>query len=94
MDHHCTTGCSHYAHNANPEMKEEFEEVRRGVMTDFAVGDVDVSAGSLGITSNASAQSVTAMSGTDRGSSKTSHYYVPASDKTVHWGFFSRSLVP
>src|SRR5260370_4275531 len=92
MGHHCTTDCSHHSHNANPEIKEEFEAARRGVLTDFAVGDADVSAGSLGITSNASAQSATAMA--ERGSNKTSHYYVPASDKTVHWGFFSRSLAP
>src|SRR5712692_3368270 len=24
--------------------------------------------------------------------SKTSHWYVPASDKTVHWGYFSKGL--
>jgi acetamidase/formamidase len=94
MGHHCTTGCSHHSHNANPEIKEEFEQARRGVLTDFAVDDADVSAGSVGIKSNASAQCATAMAGTERGSNKTSHYYVPASDKTVHWGFFSRSLAP
>jgi hypothetical protein len=22
------------------------------------------------------------------------HYYVPATDKTVHWGYFSKSLTP
>jgi acetamidase/formamidase len=94
MVHHCTTDCSHHSHNANPEIKEEFEEARRGVLTDIAVGDAEVSAGSLGITSNASTQSATAMPGTERGSNKTSHYYVPASDQTVHWGFFSRLLAP
>src|SRR2546422_11637635 len=24
----------------------------------------------------------------------TNHYYVPATDKTVHWGYFSKSLKP
>jgi acetamidase/formamidase len=93
-DHHCTTGCSHHSHNAKPEIKEEFEEAQRGVLTDFAVGGAVVSAGSLGMTSNRSAQSATAVPGTAPGAIKTSHYYIPASDKTVHWGFFSRSLAP
>src|SRR5689334_4680526 len=26
--------------------------------------------------------------------SKANHWYVPASDKTVHWGYFSKSLKP
>src|SRR5690349_6299210 len=25
---------------------------------------------------------------------RRNHYYVPASDKTVHWGYFSKSLKP
>src|SRR6202035_5973812 len=90
-DHHCTTGCNHHSHNANPEIKEEFEEAQRGVLKDFAVGGATVTAGSLGMVSNASAQSAAAM---PPDAIKTSHYYLPANDKTVHWGFFSRSLAP
>jgi hypothetical protein len=26
--------------------------------------------------------------------SKTDHWYIPASDKTVHWGYFSKGLKP
>ena len=26
--------------------------------------------------------------------SKTNHWYIPASDKTVHWGYFSKGLKP
>ena len=25
---------------------------------------------------------------------KANHWYVPASDKTVHWGYFSKKLTP
>src|SRR5260370_37772964 len=94
MGHHCTTDCRHHSHNANPEIKEEFEEARRGVLTDFAVGDADVSAGSLGITSNASAQSATAMAGKERGAKKNNPYYVPARDKNGQLGFFMRFFAP
>jgi acetamidase/formamidase len=90
-DHHCTTGCSHHSHNENPAIKEEFEEAQRGVLKDFAVGGAAVSAGSLGM---ASAQSATATPGTAPDSIKSSHFYIPANDQTVHWGFFSRSIAP
>lgn len=35
-----------------------------------------------------------ARAGDPAASPQPSHYYVPVSDKTVHWGYFSRSLKP
>ena len=37
-----------------------------------------------------SAQAQTGAAAMDR----KNHYYVPATDKTVHWGYFSKSLKP
>jgi translation initiation factor IF-1 len=34
------------------------------------------------------------VAGTSEAPSKTNHWYVPASDKTVHWGYFSKGLKP
>jgi acetamidase/formamidase len=93
-DHHCTTGCSHHSHNANPEIKEEFTEARRGFLKEFLVTGAAASVGTLGITSNAAAQSDAPMPAKGRGSDKARHYYVPATDKTVHWGYFSKTLKP
>jgi acetamidase/formamidase len=86
-NHVCGTGCTHDSH----EIKEEFQEARRSFLRDaMTVGGASLSAGALGIsmTPDAFAQSAQA------GAGKASHYYIPASDKTVHWGFFSRSLAP
>jgi hypothetical protein len=44
----------------------------------------------IGVTSVWSAQT----SGTQTGSGMKHHYYIPATEQTVHWGYFSRSLQP
>jgi acetamidase/formamidase len=56
----------------------------------MAVGGGSLSAGALGISMTPNAFAQSAKTGTGR----ASHYYIPANDKTVHWGFFSRSLAP
>lgn len=96
-DHACSPGCTHDipTHDtpikAEHEIKEEFQEARRSFLRNtLAVGGGSITAGALGIamTPNAFAQNAKA------GSGKASHYYIPANAKTVHWGFFSRSLAP
>lgn len=91
-DHACSPGCTHDTPiEAEHEIKEEFQEARRSFLRNtLAVGGGSITAGALGIamTPNAFAQSAKASSGS------ASHYYIPASAKTVHWGFFSRSLAP
>jgi acetamidase/formamidase len=44
----------------------------------------------IGVTSVWSAQT----SGTQTGSGMKHHYYIPATEQTVHWDYFSRSLQP
>src|SRR3978361_660401 len=86
-DHVCSTGCTHDTH----EVKEEFQEARRSFLKNaMAVGGGSLSAGALGISMTPNAFAQSAKTGTGR----ANHYYIPASDKTVHWGFFSRSLAP
>lgn len=91
-DHTCSPGCTHDTPiEAEHEIKEEFQEARRSFLRNtLAVGGGSITAGALGITMtpNAFAQSAKV------GSGRANHYYIPASDKTVHWGFFSRSLAP
>ena len=70
---------------AEHEIKEEFQEARRSFLRNtLAVGGGSITAGALGIamTPNAFAQNAKA------GSGKASHYYIPASANTVHWGIF------
>src|ERR1700687_2458838 len=86
-DHICSSGCTHDLH----EVKEEFQEARRSFLRNaMAVGGSSLSVGALGISMTPNAFAESARTGTGR----ASHYYIPASDKTVHWGFFSRSLAP
>src|SRR5262245_48886092 len=62
-----------------------------GVRRDFlkgalAIGGMAASVGAVG------APPVQAQPGKVPGSKN--HYYVPANDQTVHWGYFSKSLKP
>lgn len=91
-EHECQAGCSHHSHAVDhAEVQQEFQERRRDFMRDFAVGGVLASAASLGISASAFGQAMP-KSGTSSG--HATHYYIPASDKTVSWGFFSKSLKP
>lgn len=91
-EHVCQQGCRHHSHAAdNPEIQQEFQEGRRDFMRDFAVGGVLASAASMGISASAFGQT-TPKSGSSTG--HATHYYIPANDKTVNWGFFSKSLKP
>ena len=92
-EHTCTTGCTHHSHQEiDTEIKQEFHEARRGFLKDVLVSGSAATVGALGITSSASGQ--VRAGGVAGESGPATHYYVPASDKTVHWGFFSRSLKP
>jgi acetamidase/formamidase len=47
-----------------------------------------------GAIASAGAGATTALAQPGRMPGTTNHYYVPATDKTVHWGYFSKSLKP
>ena len=61
------------------------EDSRRNFMTGSLIGAAAL--GTLGATTLASADT-----GVTR--STINHYHLPANDKTVHWGYFSKQLPP
>ena len=92
QDHVCQPGCHHHSGD-QPEIQEEFKQGRREFMRDITAGGVLASVASLGISSSALGATASPPK-TGAGSGRATHYYVPASDKTVHWGYFSKSLKP
>jgi acetamidase/formamidase len=86
--HTCSPTCDHGTDEQ--EVKEEFQEARRSFLRSaMAVGGTAVStAGLIGMSPSAFAKSTTP------GSGMSHHYYVPATDKTVLWGYFSKSAKP
>jgi len=67
-----------------------FSEARRDFLKGaLTVGGIAASWGTAGLSSVSNAQAQPAMvPGTKN------HYYIPATDKTVHWGYFSKLLPP
>jgi acetamidase/formamidase len=67
-----------------------FNEARRGFLKGaLTVGGMAASWGATGLSSLSNAQAQpTMVPGTKN------HYYLPATDKTVHWGYFSKLLPP
>lgn len=90
--HECSAGCTHESHH-KPEVKEEFTEARRGFMKDIFVGSAAMSLGSIGA-AHAAAQGSADAAGKGSKEGRATHYYIPANSKTVHWGYFSKSLKP
>jgi acetamidase/formamidase len=89
-DHICDAHCDHHATNDEPEIKEEFQEARRRFLRDsFGGAGAAMAASALGVT-----MAPAAFAAAEPGGRKANHYYVPASDKTVQWGYFSRYAKP
>ena len=91
-DHICNSSCTH---GSDPKTQshttEEFQVARRSFLRDaMTVGGSSISVAALG---TALAPAAFAQSA-QPGSSMARHYHIPVSDKTVHWGYFSRSLTP
>ncbi len=87
-EHECGHGCDH---GTPINTQEQVDEARRTFLRDaMAAGGGALSVGALGVTVAPSAHA----QGAGEGTSRANHYYVPATDKTVHWGYFSRSLKP
>jgi acetamidase/formamidase len=70
-----------------PDLQPEATDPARRTFLQGALAASAASLGALGAASLAHAQ-------TDLKRSTISHYYVPATDKTVHWGYFSKNLKP
>src|SRR3954469_325741 len=86
--HECDSGCQH---GTSMDIRDEVNSARRDFLKDAVVaGGGALSAGVVGVTlvSNAQAQAGA------RAGDRANHYHVAATDQTVHWGYFSRSLKP
>jgi acetamidase/formamidase len=74
----------------DPDRQPEVDAGRRSFLKGaLTLGGVAASMGTVGISSVGDAQ---AQPGVVSGT--RNHYYVPATDKTVHWGYFSKLLKP
>ncbi len=90
-EHRCGPGCSHGHQDA--QAVEQFTEARRGFMKDVLVSGTALSLGAFG--SSAHAASSFAGGGPVRTEKAlATHYHIPATADTVHWGYFSKSLKP
>ncbi len=87
-EHECGDGCQGGEH---VNIEEQVDEARRRFLKDsFVAGGTAVSVGALGVTLSPDAQAQDAKAGSGR----ANHFHVPANEKTVHWGYFSRSMKP
>lgn len=82
------------------ERTTELDETRRRFLKGAALAGSTVAASSLVLPRIAAAQTgeiqprgITVPGNLDA-PTKTTHWYIPASDKTVHWGYFSKGLKP
>ena len=86
--HQCNDDCQH---ETSVDIEEHVDEARRNFLKEAVIaGGGAASVGALGVTMMPSAFA----QGAAPGLGKANHYFIPASDKTVHWGYFSRSLKP
>jgi acetamidase/formamidase len=86
--HQCNDDCQH---EKSVDIEEHVDEARRNFLKEAVIaGGGAASVGALGVTMIPSAFA----QGAAPGLGKANHYFIPASDKTVHWGYFSRSLKP
>jgi acetamidase/formamidase len=63
-------------------LREERRGFLKGALLTAAGGAVGLAGAGVALVTPAAAQA------------RTNHYYVPATDKTVHWGYFSKTLKP
>ncbi len=87
--------------NTPVSARETIKESRRKFLRNsFVTGGTAASIGALGFPSIVSAQVDQLQprriptSGGRKTVGKANHWYVPASDKTIHWGYFSKNLKP
>ena len=87
-EHQCNHDCQH---EGPVDIEERVDEARRSFLKEAVIASGGAATvGTLGVTLMPSAFA----QGAAPGSGKANHYFIPASEKTVHWGYFSRSLKP
>ena len=87
------SGCTHHKHataDQHAELQEAVRESRRKFLKGTVSGGAVASLGALasGMLPTAQAQEP------DPNAQGPKYHYVPATDKTVHWGYFSKLLKP
>lgn len=85
-DHICSAGCTHSSHLNDADLQGEFAEARRSLRASIGGKPTTGAAGKAGVTQRPLPSK--------KAGENFSHYYVPANDKTVHWGYFSKSIEP
>lgn len=85
-DHICGAGCSHFSRLNDADLQAEFAEARHSLRTSIGGEKVTGKAGLGGVTHRP-------LPSKKQGEN-VSHYYIPANDKTIHWGYFSKSMEP
>jgi acetamidase/formamidase len=90
MEERTTAGNANGGADREGSESAGFNEARRGFLKGaLTVGGIAASWGAAGLSSVSNAQAQPVMvPGTKN------HYYIPATDKTVHWGYFSKLLTP
>ena len=87
-EHQCNHDCQH---EGPVDIEEQVDEARRSFLKEAVIASGGAATvGTLGVTLMPSAFA----QGAAPGSGNANHYFIPASDRTVHWGYFSRSLKP
>jgi acetamidase/formamidase len=81
-EHECTPGCGHPSHGAAARAGEELAQARH---------DLD---GEFPASASARAMAAPLIPGSIPTAGMLRHHFLPASDKTVHWGHFSAALKP
>ncbi len=84
-DHICSTGCNHFSHLNDPDLQAEFAEARSNLRMNIS-GSSTEKAGSKSVMHRALPSK--------KDGENVSHYYVPANNETIHWGYFSKSMKP
>ncbi len=92
-DHECGVGCGSESgcESDKIDIEARVDEARRQFLRDSVIaGGSAISVGALGVTMTPSAQAQDARGASGR----ANHFHIPANEKTVHWGYFSRTLKP
>ncbi|MBF8179542.1 acetamidase/formamidase family protein [Herminiimonas contaminans] len=85
-DHICSTGCNHFSHLNDADLQGEFKEARQSLRAAIGGKPTAGIAGLAGVTERALPSK--------KAGEHVSHYYVPANNKTIHWGYFSKTMEP
>ena len=85
-DHICSTGCNHFSHLNDADLQGEFKEARQSLRAAIGGKPTAGIAGLAGVTERALPSK--------KAGEQVSHYYVPANNKTIHWGYFSKTMEP